>query len=113
MKHLLAILSLCALSVSAASLSTMKFAFTPGDNPGGTEHLIFWGTSPGGYTNLANPMRIPYAQTNFTLSNLVAGVRYYVVVQETDGEDVSVYSNEVVGKTKLNQGRNLTITAIP
>lgn len=91
--------------------STISLAWTPGDNPTGTQHLIFWGTTSGVYTNLSTPLVIPYAQTTCTVSNLVAGTRYYFVVQETDGTDVSVYSNEANGKTKMNPAKSLSATA--
>lgn len=115
MKKLITIIGAFALLATAAfagtSTSTITLSWTAGDNPTGTQHLIFWGTTSGVYTNLASPIVIPYAQTTCTVSNLMAGTRYYFVVQEGDGTDVSVYSNEANGKTKLNPPKNLSVTA--
>jgi len=110
MKKLIAIigvLSMLAVSIAAPS-STISLAWTPGDNPTGTQHLIFWGVASGVYTN---SISVPYPQTNCTVSNLVSGTRYYFVAQATDGIDVSVYSNEANGKTKINPPTSLTVVA--
>jgi hypothetical protein len=112
MKTLPSLLLLCALPCLAGpATSTISLAWAAGDNPTGTQHLVFWGTTSDIYTNLASPLNIPYAQTNCVVSNLVSGVRYYFVVQETDGTDTSVYSNEAQAKTKMNPPKNLTATA--
>lgn len=114
MKKIIIIIGALALSVTAYAgtpVSTISLAWTPGDNPTGTQHLIFWGTTSGVYTNLATPLAIPYAQTNCTVSNLLAGTKYYFVVQETDGVDVSPFSNECMVKTKLNPPKNLSGSA--
>lgn len=113
MRKALLPLLLLVLSFTASAgtpQSTVSLTWIPGDNPGGTQHLIFWGTASGVYTNLSSPLAIPYAQTTCTVSNLVAGTRYYFVVQETDGVDVSVYSNECAAKTKLNPPKNASAT---
>lgn len=108
---LAAVLLLGMTAYAGTPQSTVSLAWTPGDNPTGTQHLIFWGTSSGVYTNLATPLVIPYAQTTCTVSNLVSGTRYYFVVQETDGIDVSIYSIENSAKTKLNAPKNVSATA--
>lgn len=113
MKKLTTFLGALALMTQAFGgqpTATLQLAWVPGDNPTGTQHLLFWGTAAGVYTNLATPLVIPYSQTNCVVSNLVAGVRYYFVVQESDGVDVSVYSNEANGKTKLNPPKSLVVS---
>lgn len=110
MKRTISILSIFALIAVACAgqTSTLTLSWTPGDNPTGTQHILLGGTSPGVYTftNI-----VPYAQTTCTVSNLVSGTRYYFVVVETDGADLSPYSNEANGKTKLHPPKDLTVTA--
>lgn len=89
-------------------VSTIILAWTPGDNPTGTQHLILGGLASGVYTFTNS---VPYSQTTCTVSNLLAGTKYYFVVQETDGVDVSPFSNECMAKTKLNPPKNLTGSA--
>lgn len=111
MKNIIVIVGVLTILSSAyagAPVSTLTLAWTPGDNPTGTQHIILGGTASGVYT-FTNV--VPYAQTTCTVSNLVAGTRYYFVVQETDGVDLSAFSNEANGKTKLNPPKNLSVTA--
>ena len=89
-------------------ISTITLAWTAGDNPTGTQHLILGGTTSGVYTFTNS---VPYAQTTCTISNLVSGTRYYFTVVETDGTDFSPYSNEANAKTKMNPPKNLSAVA--
>lgn len=93
---------------AASPIATVTLTWIPGDNPTGTQHLILGGLSSGTYT-FTNA--VPYSQTTCTISNLLAGTKYYFVVQETDGVDVSPFSNECMVKTKLNPPKYLSGSA--
>lgn len=105
MKKLLA--ATTALFIAAVTFgANLTVAWVNGDNPVGTQTVIQWGTTSGVYTN---SLVVGYGVTNVTVTNLVAGTRYYFAAKHldpTDG-DTSVNSNEAAGKTKLNPPKNL------
>lgn len=105
MKKLLA--AATASVIALASLGAdLTLGWVNGANPVGTQTVIQWGTASGVYTN---SLLVGYGVTNVTVTNLVAGTRYYFAAMHrdpTDG-DMSVNSNEAVGKTKLNPPKNL------
>lgn len=95
--------SLIALASFSADLT---LAWINGANPVGTQTVIQWGTASGVYTN---SLVVGYGVTNVTVTNLVAGTRYWFAAKHLDPADgdTSVNSNEVAAKTKLNPPKNL------
>ena len=108
MKKILIGLCVSLLISVCGFAATLSVGWTNGDNPAATSNLVVYGVSPGVYTNT---VAIPFAQTSLTLTNLAAGVRYYVNVRCTDGVDFSDYTTEVSAKTKMNSPKNLNVTA--
>lgn len=106
MKTILSILFFLTLTATAADV---LIGWKNGDNPTATTNwntVIAVGVVANVYTNQTF---IPYGGTNYTITNLVSGQRYYFAVKHSDGTDESVYSNEVNAKTKPNPPKNAVI----
>lgn len=104
MKTILALI----LSTSVCFSAGINVSWTNGDNPTATQTIVYYGVTSGVYTN---SVTVPFTQTTVTITNLVAGVRYYVAAKHTDGSDQSDYSNEANAKTKLNPPKNASAVA--
>lgn len=105
MKKLLA--AIASLFIAAITFGAdLTIGWVNGANPVGTQTVIQWGTATGVYTN---SITVAYGVTNVTVTNLVAGTRYWFAAKHLDPSDgdTSVNSNEVAAKTKLNPPKNL------
>jgi hypothetical protein len=105
--------SIFAITLLAASVCSMLgsdlFVTWTNDlqNPVGTQTVVSYGITSGVYTN---SITVAYGVSSVTITNCLAGRRYYVAAKAYDGIDYSIYSNEDSAKTKLNTPKNTSVT---
>jgi hypothetical protein len=87
-----------AITATPAYSGHLHFAWDPSPDPSVSGYVLYYGTSPGAYTNSIDVGNV----TNRDVPGLSAGVRYYFVVRGYAGATFSTPSNEVSG-VALNQ----------
>lgn len=94
---------LIAITGFSADLS---LTWVNGTNAVPVQTQIHYGITPGVYTE---SFTVAAGLTNCTVTNLLAGKRYYFAAKHFDpvDGDTSVFSNEANGKTKMNPPKNL------
>lgn len=103
------ILSTLVLFVSTVVFGAdLSLTWVNGTNAVPMPTQIHYGTAPGVYTAYVT---VAAGLTNVTVTNLLAGQRYYFAARHFDPSDgdMSVFSNEANGKTKMNPPKNMSV----
>ncbi len=97
---------LLSATVNAGSV-TLGWSNSP--SPSVVEHRIYYGVASGTYTNY---LAVPVPTSSTTVSNLVAGTRYYFTCIASDGTSEAVPSNEVNTALKPAPATGLSVIAV-
>ncbi len=91
-------MAIATLTSQAQAAATAKVSWDANTEADLAGYKIYWGTVPGNYTNSISVGKV----TTLTLSNLVAGVTYYIAATAYNSSGLeSDFSNEIVWKKPL------------